>query len=156
MVWCIFPPRCFLKTVVFDGEEIISPWLFNMYINDLILRLRNKGFGCYVFMEFVGSLFFTDDILLLFSSILHLQSMLNICSHYGLKFDLKFNKKKSFLLHFGLGQEIVLPEIFIDRIALSWVAKLKYLGVYLVAGKNFTVDAFMNCIKFLGSECGIL
>ena len=52
----------------------MSPWLFN----DLMLRLRNSGFRCYAFIEFVGSLFFVDDILLLSSSILHLQFMLYI------------------------------------------------------------------------------
>ena len=127
-----------------------------MYINDLISRLRNSCFGCYVFLEFVGSLFFADDILLLSSSILHLQAMLNICTDYGLEFDIKFNQKKSFLLQFGLDQDIVLPDLFIDRIALSWVVKIKYLGVYLVAGKHFCVDVSTNCIKFLGSACSIL
>ena len=135
---------------------IISPWLFNMYTNDLISRLRNSGFGCYVFLEFVGSLLFADDILLLFSSILYLQAMLNICTDYGQEFDIKFNQEKSFLLQFGLDQEIVLPDLLIDRIALSWVAKLKYLGVYLVAGKNIFVDVSTNCIMFLGFALSIL
>ena len=55
----------------------------------------------------------------------------NICSDYGLEFDIKFNQKNSFLLQFGLDQDIVLTELFIDSIALSWVAKLKYFGVYI-------------------------
>ena len=94
-------PLCFcIKGGVRQGG-IISPRLFNVYINDLILRLRNSGFECYMFMEFVGSLFFADDMLLLSSSILHLLSMFNICSDHGLEFDIKFNQKKSFLLQFG-------------------------------------------------------
>ena len=51
---------------------------------------------------------------------------------------------------------IALTELFIDKIALSWVAKLKYLSEYLVTGKHFSVDVSTNCIKFLGSACGIL
>ena len=100
--------------------------------------------------------FFADDSLLLFSPILHLQSVLNICSDYGLEFDIKYNQKKFFLLQFGFDKEIVLSTLFIDRIALSWVAKLKYLGVYLVAGKHYSVDVSTNCIKFLGSAGNIL
>ena len=39
---------------------------------------------------------------------------------------------------------------------MSWVAKLKYLGVYLLARKHFSVDVPTTCIKFLGSACSIL
>ena len=86
---------------------------------------------------------FAGKKLLLSSFILHLQSIVNICTDYGLKFVIEFNQKKSFLLQFGLDQEIVLPELFIDSVALSWFAKLKYLGVYLHAEKHFSEDMFL-------------
>jgi hypothetical protein len=57
---------------------IISPWFFNLYVNDLITRLRNSGLGCHLCSEFVDCLFFGDDILLLSGFMLQLQSMLNI------------------------------------------------------------------------------
>ena len=34
---------------------------------------------------------------------------------------------------------------------MSWVANLKYLGEYLVAGKYFSADVSTNCMKFFGS-----
>ena len=50
---------------------IISPWLFNLlYVNDLISRLKNSGFGCHICFEFIGCIFFADDILVLSGSIL--------------------------------------------------------------------------------------
>ena len=55
ILWCdAFSPLFCINR----QEEIISPWLFNEYINDLISRIRISGFGCYVLMEFVGKLFF--------------------------------------------------------------------------------------------------
>ena len=95
------------------------------------------------------------DMLLLSSSILHLQSMLNICTNYGLEFDIKFNLKMSFLLQFGLDQEIVLPELFIDKIALAGLLSLNAL-MYLLAGKHFSVDVSTNCIKFLCSAFSVI
>jgi hypothetical protein len=53
-----------IKSGVRQGG-INSPWFFSVYINDLILRLRDSGFSCCVCDVFAGCLFFADDILLL-------------------------------------------------------------------------------------------
>jgi hypothetical protein len=41
-------------------------------------------------------------------------------------------------------------------VELQWVERLKYLGVWLISGKKFRIDAAVNCTKFLGSVLGIL
>ena len=53
--------------------------------------------------------FCVRHIAFIYSSILHLQSTLNISSDYDLEFDIKFNLKKSSLLQYGLEQKIALP-----------------------------------------------
>ena len=105
------------------------PWFFNLYINDLTVKLRNSGYGCYIFVDFFGYLFFADDILLLSGSIIHLKFMINICTEYGLNFDIKFNQSKSFLFQIGLDINEVLHDLHLCGIALKWVKCLKYLGI---------------------------
>ena len=44
---------------------IISPIVFCVYVNSLLLYLRNSGFGWYIGNFFVGALTYTDDLALL-------------------------------------------------------------------------------------------
>jgi hypothetical protein len=136
--------------------RINSPWFFNVYINDLIVKLRCSGFGCYLGFCYAGCLFFADDILLLSGSILHLQCMLDICSCFGAEFDIVFNHKKSFLMQVGLDVDVVLPQLSLSGVLLQWVNRIKYLGVWFVSGRSFSIDPACNRTKFLGSVFGIL
>jgi hypothetical protein len=139
-----------LKSGVRQGG-INSPFFFNVYVNDLILKLRKSGFGCHICQEFVGCLFFADDILLLSASILQLQCMLDLCTEYGYEFDIVFNHTKSFLLQFGLDMSVSLPALLLSNSVLRWVGRMKYLGVWLCAGKTFHIDSSINRTKFLSS-----
>ena len=44
-----------LRSGVKEGS-MISPLLFSLYINDLIIVVRSQGYGCYLSDMFVGSL----------------------------------------------------------------------------------------------------
>ena len=44
---------------------VISPVLFCVYMDDLLLRLSSAGVGCYLGLNFVGALAYADDIVLL-------------------------------------------------------------------------------------------
>ena len=156
VLWCgRLSSSFYVKSGVRQGG-INSQWFFNLYINDLIVKLRNSGYGCYIFVNFLGCLFFVGDILLLSGFIIHLQFMLNICAEYGLNFDIKFNQSKSFLFQIDLDINEVLPDLCLCGVALKWVKRLKYLGVRLSAGKRFTIDSSLNCTKFLGPTIALL
>ena len=88
---------------------INSPWFSNVYVNELISRLRKSGVGCYIYYVFIGRIFFADDMLLLFCSILHLQILLHICFDSGIEFDITSNASESFLIQFGLDNSDSLP-----------------------------------------------
>jgi len=66
----------------------LSPLLFAIYIDDLILKLRHSGFGLHMGSLFVGCVLYAD-------SCLGLQKLVDICFDYGLQWDIKFNSKKS-------------------------------------------------------------
>ena len=84
-------------SVVFEvksgGQKggINSPWFFNVYVNELISRLRKSSVGFYICYIFIGCIFFADDMLLLSDLILHMQIFLNICFDFGVEFDVMFN-----------------------------------------------------------------
>ena len=44
----------------------------------------------------------------------------------------------------------------LNNVLLQWVERIKYLGVYILAGKTFCVDSSFNRTKFLGATFGIL
>ena len=65
-----------------DQSRINAPWFFNMYLNDLMVKLRINNGGCHIDFVSVGCLI-TDHILLLYSSILLLQCILELWCDIG-------------------------------------------------------------------------
>jgi len=104
-----------IKSGVRQGG-INSPWFFNVYINDLILLLKGNGHGCTIAGEYVGCLFFADDIMLISASIVQMQLMLHTCELYGKEFCIAFNAKKSHLLQVGLEVNVILPKMFLSGV----------------------------------------
>ena len=54
---------------------VLSPILFTVYIDELLLKLRSSGFGCYIDDTFVGPLGYADDVTLMSPSIRGLKQM---------------------------------------------------------------------------------
>jgi len=58
---------------------LMSPALFNVFINYVIVKLEVSGLGCFIHNVFLNTLMYADDLLLLSISVTHLQKMLDIC-----------------------------------------------------------------------------
>ena len=74
---------------------VLSPRLFTLYIDNLLILLTDSGYGCHINDVFMGALSYTDDITLLSPSLNGLNNMLKICSQYAIDFDITFNSKNS-------------------------------------------------------------
>ena len=61
---------------------IISPVLFCVYIDQLLINLASSGVGCYVGLNFVGALAYADDIVLLAPTPTAMRKLLSICDIY--------------------------------------------------------------------------
>ena len=72
---------------------VLSPRLFNVYLNELLSKLRENGLGCHMNGQFVGTFIYADDITILAPSHSSLQSMLTICDQYASK-----NKNKNIFI----------------------------------------------------------
>ena len=81
-------------------------------------------------------MFFADDILLMSGSLRQLQLMLDICIHFALSVDLKFNHAKSHLFQVGLSSKIIFSKLCLGGNELAWVKELKYIGVTMISRKK--------------------
>ena len=98
-------------------------------------------------MVFMGCILYADDIVLLSGTCYGLQKMVDICSNYGHRFDIKFNPRKSQTTVFGGSA----PSGFILKLneaPVPYVDKVKYLGIYIKSRTN-CVDPSGALRKFL-------
>jgi len=74
--------RCSQFFAVFNGVRqgsVLSPTIFNVFINVFIVRLRHLSFECHLRSMFIGCLLYADDLLLICPSVRGLQTMLDVC-----------------------------------------------------------------------------
>jgi len=100
--------------------SILSPALFNLYINQLIVDLRLCSSGCHVNNCFIGCIFYADDILLMSASVAGLQDLLNVCDQSVSDFKLKFNCSKSFCIAFGHKYDTVITDMKLGNNTICW------------------------------------
>ena len=79
---------------------IISPILYCIYIDDLLLKLKNSGNGCTMGYNYCGALGYADDLILLSPTVSSMKMMLGICETYAKKHKINFNAKKAYFYSF--------------------------------------------------------
>ena len=70
---------------------VLSPVLFCVYIDDLLIAVKSAGYGCFVGHMFTGVLAYADDLVLLAPSQHAMRQMLRICEDYAGEYDMLFN-----------------------------------------------------------------
>ena len=73
MEWC--SQRFFNMYCGIRQGGLLSPILFNVYVDELISVLKDIKLGCYVDMYYVGYLLYADDLTLQSASLCELQNM---------------------------------------------------------------------------------
>ena len=72
--------------------SILSPALFAVYVDDLLVELRKLGIGCQVAGVYMGAVGFCDDLLLLAPTRDGMQVMLDTCHRFASKYNLQFSR----------------------------------------------------------------
>ena len=85
-----FQPTCGLRQ-----GSILSPMLFNIYMNSLSVALNDSKLGCNFNCKTINHLCYADDLVLFTPSAKSLQNLINICFKFGTEFDVKFNVLKT-------------------------------------------------------------
>ena len=79
---------------------ILVPLLFNVYINDVSIRLTNSGIGGTLGGKFVNHMIDADDLCIISLSSSRLLTLLKMCTDYCDLHDIKFTAKISVCLFF--------------------------------------------------------
>ena len=107
---------------------VLSPLLFNVYLDELILLLREQGVGCHMNGMFVGAFCYADDVTLLAPTGMALNAMLDTCTRFADAHDLSFNSSKTKCM-------------FIDRSCLQLHSDVRFMGRSV---------EFVNSVDLLG------
>ena len=99
--WGSSVSRCFSARNGVKQGGVLSPQLFNIYLDVLLDRLNKSGYGCHIGQSYMGSFAYADDIVLLSPTITSLNSQLKVCESYSNEFNIHFNAEKSKLLVYG-------------------------------------------------------
>ena len=132
--------------------------LFTLYIDQLLLKLRNTGVGCHIGNVFMGGLGYADDILLIVPTVYSLRSMLKVCDSFGFELNVSFNPDKYQLLNFTKSREQGIAGITHNNVFIKVTTVCKHLGHYIGqdAERFLYRDAIDNSIKMLMVSCHYL
>ena len=79
---------------------ILSPKLFNIYVNVLSTSLNEKHIGCCLKDKVVNHLYHADDLVLVSPTASGMNELIQECESFSTEYGLKFNESKTVLLYF--------------------------------------------------------
>ena len=146
---CVFWNDAFSENFVsLNGVKeggILSPFLFNIFIDDLLLELERLHLGCYVGLLYCGSIAYTDDVLLLASSLCALRVMLDYCTMYANNNSVLFNAAKFHCIHFNQNSLPVMQlAVSLQNVPLMWTDSIKHLGHVFAMNNNDATDIWLK------------
>ena len=135
---------------------VISPCLFCVYIDQLLIDLKEKGIGCFLGSKYVGAIAYADDLTLLSPSVSALKEMVDLCSEFAQQFDLQFNSSKSQLIGFSCSnKEVKDPGIMLNGHKIEMVDEVIHLG-HRLSKKIYDFNVQTNkCIGDFNRQCNI-
>ena len=75
--------------------SMLSPYLFNIFIDELMENLESCLYGIRIGSLSLNTAGYADDIALIASTMTNLQQLVNICYHYSSKWRFVFGPSKS-------------------------------------------------------------
>lgn len=112
---------------------ILSPYLFNVYVDQLSEQLKTCKIGCSMNDFLINHIMYADDLVLISPSSAGLCQLLRKCEKFGMSHDVKYNAKKSAVMLFRSVtlKGCSIPDFRLKGDTLHVVAKYRYLGIYI-------------------------
>jgi len=145
----------FIKLVLWNDNEsrwfkvsngvkqggVLSPVLFCVYIDGLLMSLYRAGLGCHIGHMFVGALAYADDLVLLAPTPHAMICMLQLCAEYAKDYDVLFNADKSKCLicrpsGFGCKSNLSHDVCFYSDTVIENIVSWPHLGHVMVPGSH--------------------
>ena len=113
---------------------VLSPILFGIYVDELLCRLKQSGFGCRIGHVYYGALGYADDIALIAPTKYSLHMMCKLSLEFANEYDIKFNPLKCEYMNYNNENDSFL----FDDILLDSRKKCQHLGHNI--GRNICND----------------
>ena len=132
---------------------VLSPVLFCVYVDDLLIALSRAGVGCFIGSTFVGALAYADDIVIMAPTATAMRKLLAICEHYAHEYCISFNacKSKCMTVMPTMSAKSSTPyrlfdecKFYIDGAPIESVHSFTHLG-HLITSSLADDDDIMKC-----------
>ena len=127
---------------------ILSPTLFSIYVNDILIQLQASKTGCFVANKFVGALMYADDLLLVSITLTDMRVMIALVCEELKWLDTTVNVKKSAMIRVGPRFNASIARVLLSGAELPLCTDITYLGVEICAGKKFRISIYQRRMKF--------
>ena len=116
--------------LVSDGVRqggILSPILFNIYVDDFSAKLK---IGCKINDVYVNHLMYADDTVLIAPSYAALQKLIDWCCNFAVDNNIIFNSEKTVCMYLNSKRynHLVKPSFYLNGAPICYVDKERYLG----------------------------
>ena len=124
---------------------VLSPVLFTIYMDELLLQLKHNAIGCHWDHLFAGALCYADDLILLAPSLSALRLMLSSCESFSISHGLKFNASKTQLIRFGsMPSSDCKATVYFCGSELQFVNTVTHLGHVLAYNLSDSTDIVLK------------
>jgi hypothetical protein len=160
--WCGIVSDYFLVGNGVKQGSVLSPVLFCLYLDGLLVALLKAGVGCYIGTNFVGALAYADDIVLLAPSASALRIMLAICDDYAKDYYISFNASKSKCLivlpnnRRFLHEFVELSAFYVGDNPIEFVDHFVHLGHVITNQLTDSDDILKRRHEFVGQVNNVL
>jgi len=136
---------------------ILSPFFFNVYIDELSKILNNVNDGCIFNGVRINHLLYADDAVLMAPSPHAMQKLLNVCDKFATKHELIYNVKKTFCMCVKPKwlNTLVIPNLYLSGKTITVTNEHKYLGMVIADTMKDDID-MKRQIKGIYSRGNIL
>ena len=128
---------------------VLSPYLFALFIDDVIDNLKLLPYGCFVRFVNFNILMYADDIIMVAPTISALQLLVAEGEQALNCLDMTINVKKCACMRIGRRHNVAcLPILLSDGQLIQWTNSITYLGVTIVSATSFSCSFKESKCKF--------
>ena len=127
---------------------VLSPMLFALYIDVLLLQLGTSGLGCYIANVFLGALGYADDSVIMSPSSRGLNEMIRVCESYADEYSLLFNEQKTVAIKFGDNFKSNC-HVLLNGKQVEWKEEVRHLGNIISSTLSDAPDCALKRSQFI-------